>query len=69
MEDQEDEDLFGTDEDQDIEDIQEDVIQSMRKKPGRDRFDRLENEQRSKKDRLRRRARREKHRRFPDKGL
>lgn len=69
MDDQEDEDLLETDDDSDMEDIEEDVIQSIRRKPGRDRIDRLENEEKSKKDRLRRQARREKHRRFPDQGL
>jgi hypothetical protein len=69
MNNQEDEDLFETDDDQDMTDIEEDVIKSIRKKPGRDRVDRLENELKSKKDRLRRRARREKHRRFPEEGL
>jgi hypothetical protein len=67
MGEQEDEDLFETDDDPEITDIEEDVLKSMRRKPGRDRNDRLENEKKSKKDRLRRRARRDKQRRFPDK--
>ena len=69
MNDKEDGDLFETDEDQEITKIEEDVIKSIRKRHGRNRPDWLENEQKSKKDRLRRMARREKDRRFPDKGL
>ena len=69
MHDRDDGDLLETDDDQDIEDMEEDVIKSIRKKPGRNRNDWLENEQKSKKDRLRRMARREKNRRFPDRGL
>lgn len=69
MHDREDGDLFEPGDDPDITEIEEDVIKSIRKKPGRDRNDWLENEQKSKKDRLRRIARREKHRRFPDRGI
>jgi hypothetical protein len=69
MNDKEDGDLLETDDDPDITEIEEDVIKSIRKKHDRDRIDRLENEQKSKKDRLRRMARREKHRRFPDRGI
>lgn len=69
MNDHEDEDLFEADADHDESDMEEDLLKSIRKKTGRDRSDRLETEQKSKKDRLRRMARREKHNRFPDRGL
>jgi hypothetical protein len=65
----EDGDLFETDDDQDVTETEEDVIKSIRKTHGRGRSDRLESEQKSKKDRLRRKARREKERRFPDRGV
>jgi hypothetical protein len=69
MHDREDGDFLETDDDQDITEIEEDAVKSIRKKTGRDKNDRFENEQKSKKDRLRRMARREKHRRFPDRGI
>jgi hypothetical protein len=69
MDDKKDVDLFETDDDQNIRENEEDVIKSIRKRHGRHRPDWLENEQRSKKDRLRRMARRQKQRRFPDKEL